>query len=216
MKGCKSCKPFSVLNTLTNKCECIKGYYYSAISDSCAKCHPLCNTCFGPKNTDCSSCIKNATFIDDLNTCNCEKNMQFDKTSCSCYYLPISLEKKEDNITESDNFIPNFDNLKNSSTSISDENDFIKTKSVKYQSNYNKKTDKISSDETGYIKTKSVKYKGNLNKKMNENDESYTEAKDLTKVYYEHLPMFKRLEDKFCDKGFKLNNHTDECLSNFQ
>ena len=168
--------------------------------------------------------------------------MQFDKTSCSCYYLPISLEKKEDNITESDNFIPNFDNLINSSTSISDENDFIKTKSVKYQSNfnkktdkissdendfiktksvkyqsnYNKKTDKISSDETGYIKTKSVKYKGNLNKKMNENDESYTEAKDLTKLYYEHLPMFKRLEDKFCDKGFKLNNHTDECLSNFQ
>jgi hypothetical protein len=213
LKGCLSCKPFSLLNSTTNKCECIKGYFYSPNSDSCVKCHPLCNTCFGPDNSDCLSCIKNTTFIEELNTCKCGENQKFNKTTCTCYLLSKLLLKKQENISDSDNFFPQFENNNLVTTLTDTQTDYYQTKKVNYTKSLNKNIkveETPSNHEGGFIKTKSVSYKGNKNKKMNENDESYSETKDLTEVYFHDLPVYTRLSDKFCDKGFKLNK-TTEC-----
>lgn len=36
--------------------SCLSGYYYNRITLDCQKCNPLCNSCFGPTNTNCLSC----------------------------------------------------------------------------------------------------------------------------------------------------------------
>lgn len=44
------------------------GTYYDAEVNACEFCHEYCQSCFGPTNTECNSCVKGRFYIGD-NTC---------------------------------------------------------------------------------------------------------------------------------------------------
>ena len=50
----------------------------------CLECHPLCETCGGPKLTDCFTCNSNLGATYDLERCNCPSHHYYDEVIKFC------------------------------------------------------------------------------------------------------------------------------------
>ena len=202
-RGCANCKKNSKLNIKTRDCNCLPGFYLSERSDSCRICHPLCSKCVGPLNTDCLSCNKkndSIKFMEDDTTCICNDNFKFNKTTFNCDEQPKLKEKKlhnEYNGTSTNNSgypVPPNGPGKNE---------------TRYPLSPNGST---TNDPNSHkiLLSKDMINKIKLAKKENDNDENRTS--DLTYKYFPELGPFPINLNKSCDKGFKLNTTTNECV----
>lgn len=50
-----------------SSCVCKPGTFWSHMDDKCTKCHPRCETCYGPTEDDCMSCKPDA--YEEVKTC---------------------------------------------------------------------------------------------------------------------------------------------------
>ncbi|KAL4463427.1 hypothetical protein ABPG72_003123, partial [Tetrahymena utriculariae] len=77
----KNCQKCSTQDICT---ECKSGYYFLE-KNTCKPCYQNCSGCQGPKETDCTACLKNFVFLPSLNKCDlCEEGSFFNKSTKAC------------------------------------------------------------------------------------------------------------------------------------
>ena len=70
-RNCTSCKTGFYLNSSSSSCQkyCPSGYYMNPSSNTCDPCNQACTSCYGPTQSECSSCSTGFSLITSLNTC---------------------------------------------------------------------------------------------------------------------------------------------------
>ncbi|CDW89486.1 UNKNOWN [Stylonychia lemnae] len=63
----KPATSFSVYSPAFGNCSCISGRYYDNTTDKCELCHANCLECFGPLNSQCTSCKPTSAFFPNSN-----------------------------------------------------------------------------------------------------------------------------------------------------
>jgi proprotein convertase subtilisin/kexin type 5 len=67
--------------------QCVDGYYFDRISNSCLKCHALCMTCYGPTFQNCNSCYCGSNSFNCNYNCPIGQFMDFEFHECrNCHY----------------------------------------------------------------------------------------------------------------------------------
>ena len=86
-ENCVDCSPMTYSDIKgAHVCKnCPEGTYSSEGSSSCTPCYPLCENCFGPLKSQCSSCIKsNSVEINNNGICVCSRGSYYSDSDSSC------------------------------------------------------------------------------------------------------------------------------------
>jgi len=83
-KTCTKCIDNKGIILRNGFCECSVSGYFLSEENECIKCHPLCETCFGTKSTECNSCKKDLHIKQMGKTCNCTDYFYYDSNEEKC------------------------------------------------------------------------------------------------------------------------------------